>query len=99
MTDTGASAGVHLMDHHDTSKAAEDVIATTDSYGGPVSEDELAEVYLAPRDSDPPAAGSEDPAPAGVDSDPAKGDDQGRDWTDEGGATAQGPATNSPDGV
>jgi hypothetical protein len=36
------------MNDHDPSKAARDVIATTDSYGGPVSQDELAEVYLAP---------------------------------------------------
>jgi hypothetical protein len=27
-----------------------------------------------------------------VDSDPAKGDDEGADWSDEGGATPEGPA-------
>lgn len=85
------------MNDHDHSKAEEDVIATTDSYGGPVSQDELAEVYLAPKGADVAAPGAaEDSPPADVDSDPAKDDEQGSDWSDEGGATPQGPATDSP---
>jgi hypothetical protein len=31
-------------------------------------------------------------APDDVDSDPAKGDEDGNDWSDEGGATTEGPA-------
>lgn len=34
-------------------------------------------------------------APADVISDPARADQVGADWTDEGGATNTGPATNS----
>lgn len=79
------------MNEKDQSRAERDVIATTDSYGGPVSDAELAEVYLAPKD----AAGDAGQAPADADSDPAKTGDADSDWTDEGGATAQGPATDS----
>lgn len=87
------------MNEHEHSRAAEDVIATTDSYGGPVSQDELAEVYLAPEGAGPTAPGAaEDSPPADVDSDPAKDDEQGSDWSDEGGATPTGPATDSSAG-
>lgn len=34
--------------------------------------------------------------PEDVESDPALSDQKGFDWTDEGGATAHGPATNTP---
>lgn len=43
-------------------------------------------------------------APAGnngapdVDSDPARDDTEGQDWSDEGGATPAGPATTTPSG-
>ncbi len=39
-------------------KAEQDVIATTDSYGGPVSDEELADVYL-PEGQDEVQGGSE----------------------------------------
>ena len=50
------------MNDHDTSRAAQDVIATTDSYGGPVSQEELAEVYLAPSEPEPAESGTTDTA-------------------------------------
>jgi hypothetical protein len=39
---------------------------------------------------DKPAAARDD-----VESDPAKGDDDGSDWSDEGGATPKGPASDT----
>ena len=41
-----------------------------------------------------PAGVGQDQAPDVV-SDPAKDDTEGQDWSDEGGATASGPATNA----
>ncbi|WP_264068572.1 hypothetical protein [Mycolicibacterium komossense] len=38
-----------------------------------------------------------DSAPDDVDSDPAKGADDRTDWADEGGATAEGPASDTDD--
>jgi hypothetical protein len=40
-----------------------------------------------------PAGVGQDQAPDGA-SDPAKDDTEGQDWSDEGGATPSGPATN-----
>lgn len=36
------------------------------------------------------------PAGSDVSSDPGRDDSEGSDWTDEGGATPQGPATDAP---
>ena len=44
-------------------------------------------------ESDAGAQGADDD----VLSDPAKSDDQGADWTDEGGATPSGPAEDTDD--
>lgn len=87
------------------SRAEKDVIATTDSYGGPVSEEDLAEVYLAhptAAEASTGSAGHQSEAaaasstptdlPPDVISDPAKTDESGADWTDEGGATPHGAA-------
>ena len=41
----------------------------------------------------PVATAGQDQAPDVV-SDPAKGDTEGQDWSDEGGATPAGPSTN-----
>lgn len=79
------------MNEQDSTRAEQDVINTTDSYGGPVSEEELAEVYLAPQNSD--QGGNDGERPPGVASDPAK-TDGGAAKTDEGGATPEGPATD-----
>lgn len=89
------------MSDSEPTRAEKDVIATTDSYGGPVSDDELAQVYLAGPQAHSSTAepGTAEPGtaePADVDSDPARDDeDNGSDWTDEGGATPQGPAVDS----
>jgi hypothetical protein len=40
----------------------------------------------------PKTTGSDEGADDDVQSDPAKGDDDGVDWSDEGGATPSGPA-------
>jgi hypothetical protein len=44
----------------------------------------------------PVTADGQDQAPDVV-SDPAKDDTEGQDWSDEGGATPSGPATNDED--
>ncbi|MET3807907.1 hypothetical protein ABIB25_004934 [Nakamurella sp. UYEF19] len=91
------------MDEHEKARAEQDVIATTESYGGPVDEKQLAEVYLAPSaagetwtgsgdQTESAASDSHDGAAPDVTSDPAKTDAPGTDWTDEGGATPQGSA-------
>lgn len=43
-----------------------------------------------------PAANDDQNGAPDVVSDPAKDDTEGQDWSDEGGATPAGPATDSP---
>ncbi|WP_183094559.1 hypothetical protein [Nocardioides stalactiti] len=57
----------------------------------------MTEHENAPRDADdvPDDGQHEDPGTADDDtSDPARSDDEGHDWTTEGGATPRGPATD-----